>query len=169
VAGKRPNGTLHVLDMWSGKGVHPSEQVERFFEMHFRWMPDIHGVEAVAYQRALIGTIHEEMGRKAAIHGSKAFFEIIPILHGKTAKVPRIEGILAPRYRAGYITHQRYFPELVQEAVDWPNGKKDHMDATAMAIHLLNPVAFIGSPEDTSVLDGVSYREITDDWMQQCP
>ena len=81
----------------------------------------------------------------------------------------RVEGVLAPRYRAGYITHQRFFKEIVDEAIDWPNGKKDHLDAVAMAINLLNPGTTLPAPSDLSIIDGVSYKIIGEDWTRQCP
>jgi hypothetical protein len=49
--------------------------------------------------------------------------------------------VLAPRYAAGYITHQRRFVDLEGQLQDWPYGKVDGPDAVAMAITLLDPYA----------------------------
>lgn len=145
--GMTDKGQIHVLDQWSKVGAAPQEQVDEYFNMHFRWLPDFHGVEAVAYQRALIHLLQEEMFRRSATHGNLAFFSIQPIKHGKLGKVERVQGVLAPRYSAGYITHQRHFAHMYQEALDWPNGKKDHLDATAMMVTLLDPAASFAGPE----------------------
>jgi hypothetical protein len=168
VVGMTQFGQLHVLDMWSKVGASPRDQVDKYFEMHFRWFADRHGVESVAYQAALIHLLQEEMFRKSQSHGNSAYFAITPILH-KRKKVERIEGILGPRYAAGYITHQRYFPELYSEALDWPNGKRDNLDALAMAVSLLDPVAsFAGPPEDIT-LPPHEYKLIQEVHQTQCP
>lgn len=170
VTGITERGLLHVLDMHAEKGMHPRAQVDKYFELHFKWDVLLHGIESVAYQRALIHLMTEEMARKAQTFGSRAYFEIIPILHGKTGKVPRIEGILAPRYSAGYITHQRRFSPLESEAIDWPKGKKDNLDVVAMSIALLDPMAtFAGPPEDHIDLPRDAWAQIQDGWEAQCP
>lgn len=168
VVGMTKNGVVHVLDLWSKVGANPREQVDQYFRLHFQWWVELHGVEAVAYQAALIHLLTEEMARKSQGWGSRAFFAIQPLLHGKK-KAERIEGILAPRYAAGYITHQRRFFELESEALDWPNGKRDHLDAVAMAVGLLDPVAtFAGPPEDVTIPVG-DYRVIQEVHSAQCP
>lgn len=141
VTGMTEKGVIHILDFYADIGMSPRAQIDKFFELHFRWSPTQHGVEAVAYQKALIHLLREEMFRKAKTFGTKAYFEIQPILHGKTAKVQRVEGILAPRYSAGYVTHQRRFPLLEEQLFDWPNGKKDGPDVIAMGVSLLDPYA----------------------------
>ena len=149
VVGMSPRGIIHVLDVFMDRGLSPREQVDKFFELHFLWDCTKHGVEAVAYQKALIHLMREEMFRKGKLHGARSYFNIEPILHGKTGKVERVEGILSPRYAAGYITHQRRFPEYEEQLLDWPNGKKDGPDVVAMAVTLLDPVAaFAFDPEN---------------------
>src|SRR5215207_516164 len=168
VVGMTRHGQISVLDLWRKVGASPREQVDNYFRLHFLWFADVHGVEAVAYQAALIHLLTEEMARKSQVFGNRAYFGIKPITHGKK-KVERIEGILAPRYASGYITHQRHFPELVSEALDWPNGKRDTLDAVAMAVSLLDPVAtFAGPPEDIE-LPPSEYRLIQEVHSSQCP
>lgn len=137
VVGVDAKGRLHVLDTWGGIGVSPSDQVAKFFELHFKWDCTHHGVEAIAYQRALISLINEGMFEQSKKFGAKAYFEVTPITHGQTAKETRVEGILSPRYRAKYITHERRFIELESQLLDWPLSKKDYPDAVAMAVGLL--------------------------------
>lgn len=149
VVGMTNQGLIHVLDVFMQRGMTPREQIDKYFEMHFTWNCTRHGVESVAYQRALIHLLKEEMFRRGKVMGSTAYFEIEPILHGKTSKRERVEGVLAPRYAAGYVTHQRCFPDLEEQFLDWPNGKLDGPDVVAMAVTLLDPfAAFAYDPEN---------------------
>jgi len=141
VVGMTSRGILHVLDVYMERGMTPRKQIDKYFELHFLWDCNKHGIEAIAYQKALIHLMREEMFRMGKTFGSRAYFEIEPIKHGKTGKVERVEGVLSPRYAAGYITHQRRFPEYEEQLLDWPNGKKDGPDVVAMAITLLDPLA----------------------------
>lgn len=168
VAGMTRQGQIHVLDMWSKVGANPREQVDNFFRLHFLHFADLHGVEAVAYQAALIHLLTEEMARKSQVYGNRAYFGVKPITHGQR-KVERIEGILVPRYASGYITHQRRFQELESEALDWPNGKRDHLDALAMAVSLLDPVATFAGPPEEILLPASDYHYIQDVHSSQCP
>lgn len=148
VTGMTERGQHHVLECICQAGMPPREQIDRFFELVWKWRPTKCGVEAIAYQRALVHLIKEEQFRRSRMMGSVAFFEIIPIKHGKIAKTPRVEGVLSPRYMAGYITHQRRFVELEDQLLDWPHGKKDGPDAVAMAISLCDPYAAFAVPDE---------------------
>ncbi len=141
VTGITETGQHHVLEVDGARGMHPRAQIDKFFELKFRWDPTQCGIEAVAYQRALIHLVKEEMFRKAKTFGPKAYFEVTPILHGRQGKIPRVEGILAPRYAAGYISHQRVFPLLETQLIEWPKDKLDFPDVVAMCISLLDPFA----------------------------
>lgn len=168
VGGMTSRGFIHLLDQWSKVGASPRELVDEYFRLHFKWLPEKHGIEAIAYQAALVHLVREEQFRFAKTHGNLAYFPIIPITHGR-AKVERIEGVLSPRYAAGYVTHQRRFPEMESEAIDWPNGKRDHLDSWAMTVTLLDPVAsFAGPPQEIS-LPPSEWRDITDLHVSQCP
>lgn len=135
VVGMSERGRIGVLDTWAKVGATPREQVDMFFEMSARNNVILHGVESVAYQKALVHLIREEMFRKGR------YFEIQCITHGRTAKDERILGILQPRYANSYIIHARKFPELELQLLDYPRGKKDLPDVVAMAITLLDPYA----------------------------
>jgi hypothetical protein len=120
-----------------------------YFNLHFAWDCKRHGVEAISYQKALVHLLKSEMFRRSKQHGPRAYFEVDEITHGRKNKVERVEGILAPRYSAGYITHQRRFPDYESQLLDWPNGKKDGPDAVAMAVALLDPYAALSfDPEN---------------------
>lgn len=134
VVGIGQKGTIHVLEVWAKQGAGPREQIDTYFELASKWTCTLHGVESIAFQAALIHLMREEMFRK------RQYFEIIPITHSQK-KEERIEGILQPRYAAGYIHHNRHFPLLETQLQDWPSGKRDVPDALAMAISLLDPAA----------------------------
>ena len=139
-------GKLRVLDVWLKRGASPREQIDTYFELSLKWKCDLHGVEAISYQAALVHLLREEMFRK------KHYFEITSITHS-TKKTERVEGILQPRYANGYIEHRVQFPELEAQLLDCPNGKKDCPDAVAMAIALLDPVAAQAGMESGDLAD----------------
>lgn len=136
VTGMDDRGIHHVLDVMMKRGVPPREQVDLIFRYSTTFFPvHFHGIEAVAFQRALIHLVQEEMFSR------NHYFEVVPILHGATGKVERVEGILQPRYAAGYMRHSRQFPEYEKQLLDWPRGKRDGPDVVAMAISLCDPAA----------------------------
>ncbi len=141
VVGMTAKGRIHILDVWGKVGALPREQVDKYFEMAKRWDCNIHGVEAIAYQTALVHLLREEMFRRGQ------YFEIKEIKH-KTKKTERIEGVLQPRFAAKYIRFQRNFPQLESQLLDWPNGGFDYADATAMAVTLLDPSAHLAASPD---------------------
>jgi len=142
VVGMEENGLIHILDFFMERGMTPRAQIDKFFELKVKWECNLAGIEAVAYQKALIHLVREEMFRKAKWYGDLAYFEVQPIIHNNEKdKITRVQGVLAPRYAAGYITHQRRFPDLEAQLQDWPYGKLDGPDAVAMAITLLDPHA----------------------------
>jgi len=141
VAGICDQGYIQVLESWGKQGASPREQVDKYFELFLLFRPQKCGVESISYQAALVHLLREEMFRR------KVYFEITPITHTQR-KTERIEGVLQPRYANGYIRHQRRFPELETQLLDWPNGKRDYPDALAMAVSLLDDYAGIVAGDD---------------------
>jgi len=154
VAGIEKGGNKHCIDLFAKKGMDPAEQVEKFFELHEQWMVKIpapfrrHGVEAIAYQQALVHLILGEQYSRSQKLGMDAYFEVTPIVHGKTGKEARVQGILKPLLYAGKLTFNGVFPELETQLTEWPNGKKDAPDVLAMAITLLDPFASLNTSLD---------------------
>jgi hypothetical protein len=149
VVGMLESGQIQIQDVQLFRGYHPKEQVDKYFELHFAYDCNRHGVETVAYQKALVHLLREEMFRKGKTFGPAAYFEVEPVTHGRVSKEERIEGILGPRYAAGYITHDHSFTEYELQLLDYPTGKKDGPDVVAMAIALLDPyAAFAFDPEN---------------------
>lgn len=142
--GIAPGGLITVLDFWAERGASPRTLVDKFFEFYNTWKPSFAGIEAIAYQAALIHSVREEMFRK------KTYFELTPITHSRQdgSKLERVEGILRPRFINGYVAFARQFPILEAQLLDWPMGKKDGPDVLAMGIALLDPVAAMAADED---------------------
>lgn len=147
VVGIEPGGNKHVLDFYSQKGMDPADQADKWFEFHMKWLADFppemqrHGIEAMQYQRALLPTFRTQMYARSRTLGSKVYHEIIPIFHGKVAKLTRVQGILKPLVWSGHITFQERWPALHTQLVDWPNGLLDGPDVVSMAVALLDPYA----------------------------
>jgi hypothetical protein len=133
VAGRhRDSGALWFLDEWGGVGKSPTQKLDALFEYHRKWQTTHNGIEAVAYQAALLHLAREKMAKE------RYFFIITPIRPGsKQTKAERIVGTLSPRYKANFIYHQRPLAKLESGLMDWPNGRKDFADAAAMALNLL--------------------------------
>lgn len=159
VVGITERGQVHVLEAWGKRGMTPRDQIDKFFELNSIWHPTHRGVEANAYQKSLVFQIKAEQFLMAKQYGSIAYFDIHPIIHS-TAKMQRIKGILAPRYRAGYITHQRRFVELEQQLIDYPGKYDDFPDVIAMCITLLDPYAALGTAPESYEADVFKNLEL---------
>jgi hypothetical protein len=131
-------GRIFVLEIWGKQGATPRETIDNFFRMHIRWACRKAGVEANAYQAALVHIMREEMFRK------KHYFEVEAV-HHHTKNEERIDGILQPRYASGYIWHRERFPELETQLLDFTPGVEgrhdDYPTAVAGAVALLDPFA----------------------------
>lgn len=161
VVGMEHSGILHLLDFYMKRGMSPREQIDKFFELKVFWQCTHAGVEAIAYQKALVHLMKEEMFRKSREYGDAAYFEITPITYNNDKdKLTRVQGVLGPRYAAGYVTHQHRFPDLEGQMEDWPLGKLDGPDAVSMAVTLLDPAAGAALP------GGLGGRlEDSDEWV----
>ena len=157
VVGITTKGKIGVIDIWGKRGASPREQVDMYFNMVAMHTPDRHGVEAIAYQAALVHLLREEMFRR------KMYFEIEEIKH-KTRKQERILGVLQPRYAARYVFHARPFPKLEQQLLDF-NGKNhdDYPDAVAMAVSLLDPYAAQAADPDIDLAKD-EYKSLEDEF-----
>lgn len=141
VGGRKENGALWVLDVWGGLGITPRQIVDKIFEWQEIFQTHKNGIEAQQYQKALIFLMREEMARR------QRFFHIVPIVQGPDVrKDDRISGILQPRYANGYVRHSKPLPALESQLQDFPNGKKDYADATAMMFSLLGETQALAAP-----------------------
>lgn len=169
VVGITTKGLCHVLDYFGKVGMSPSDQIEKFFELHALWTPTHHGIESNAYQKSLVYQVKAEMFDRSKTLGPLAYFDITPITN-KAAKPLRIKGTLAPRYRSGYVTHQRRFPQLETQLIEYPGKHDDGPDVIAMCIQLLDPFSGFYATEES--IQGETMKsidlEIGTDW-RACP
>lgn len=143
VGGRHESGALWVLDVWGGLGKKPHEIVEQLFKFQRDYQLHKCGIESQQYQKALVYLMQEEMARR------QLFFIVTPIIHANDqTKDDRISGILQPRYWNGYVRHRKPLPLLEDQLMDFPNGKKDYADATAMMMSLLGETAMLATPAD---------------------
>lgn len=157
VAMSLKTGKHYVLEMWGKQGAAPREQVNMFFSLSKKWNVKHHGVEAIAFQAALVHLLREDMYRQGH------YFEITEIKHS-AKKAERILGILQPRYANGYIIHTHRFTRLETQLLDFPAGKDDDPDALSMAISLLDPYA-AAAADDTIDLGADEYEPL-EEWRQ---
>lgn len=166
VAGIEAGGHKHVLETFGKVGMDPTEQIEKFFELHFRWLrhlpPEMqkHGIEAIAFQRVLIPMVRMKQVEFSQPHtlsdgtrmpgwGTQAYFEVLPIFHGRTEKTARIKGIMKPLIWAGQVSFETRHAATHTQFTDFPNGSLvDIPDVCAMAIALLDPYVTLGLGED---------------------
>lgn len=168
VAGMTDRGIIHFFDVQLERGMSPREQVDRYFElaMKYECSADMHGVESIAYQAALIHLLWEEMARK------KWFFTPVKITHKDYSqeqrnKIARIRATLQPRYASGYVSHQMHMPQYEAQLLDFPRGKKDGPDVASMCVGLLDPVAGSAGGEDTFEDEYEPLEEVFGgDWRQ---
>lgn len=166
VAGMTDKGIIHFFEVHLERGMSPRDQVDKYFELAkmYRCHPDMHGVESIAFQAALIHLLREEMFRK------KWYFEPKKITHKDLSheqrnKIARIRGILQPRYASGYVTHQRHIPNYEAQLLDFPRGKRDGPDVASMVVTMLDEVAGVAGGQDTYEDQYEPLEEIFDgDW-----
>lgn len=152
-------GRIWKLDEWAKIGATPRDIIDTFFTLRRRWgFPRHNGVESNAYQAALVHLLREEMFRK------RDYFEVVAV-NNQTKKELRIQGVLQPRYSAGYVWHVRRFPEYETQLLDWPNPQRfDRADAMAGAIALLDPHAAEAAGEDLGRDQYGSLDDELPDW-----
>lgn len=181
VVGIEPTGGKHVIHVEGKRAMPFEEQVDTFFRLHFQYLAHLplemqrHGVESVAYQKALHSTIKTQQfvrSRKVIEHGPfagqiagmKAYFEVEAITHGKTGKNERIKGILKPLYHAGAITFERVFTDLEEQLFDYPAGNDDFPDVVTMAVKQLDPFAALGAMEEGQDMTKDNAEPLPDDF-----
>lgn len=111
----------------------PSETIERIFEFVLKYGVKKVGIESVAYQRALISILDEEIKKRGI------FFEVVPI-HPSKDKFTRTIA-LQPRWESGNLLLKQGMVELEDELARFPVGEHDDLlDALAMQLNIIQPV-----------------------------
>lgn len=106
--------------------ITPTQIIDKMFEIHNQFNCQIIGVEDVAYQRALLYMLDEEMRRRG---------KLIPVKGVRPStsksKETRIMGLI-PRFEWGRIFLARGLTDFETELLQFPRGKHDdEIDALA--------------------------------------
>lgn len=116
--------------------VNPSELVDLMFRLNKEFKPQGIGIETIAYQKALIYFLADEMRRRN---------EIIPIKDIKypttNSKQTRILS-LVPRIEFGHLYLNRGLNDLELELLQFPRGSHDDL------IDALNSIDYLAFPPD---------------------
>ncbi len=112
----------------------PTQTVNVIFELCEMFKPRLIGIEEVAYQKALIYLIHEEMNKRG---------QFIPITGVKPptdkTKEMKILSVLVPRLEYGRIFFNQGLHDLEHELLTFPRGSHDDiLDALASCDELMS-------------------------------
>lgn len=139
VAARNPEGKIFVLEAYSEKG-SPSEIVAKIMELHRKWSPRMVFVEAISYQKALIGWVEEQQLR------SGYCFAIRPVHPGGQGKEERIRS-LEPYARQGLIHLRMDQVKLLDQFINFPLGKLvDMIDAMSYLPTRFIPIENMDEP-----------------------
>jgi predicted phage terminase large subunit-like protein len=110
----------------------PTEIVNSMFELQKQYKCDVMGIEDVAYQKALLYLLDEEMRRRELAGHSDAILPVFGIRPGNDeTKAMRIKA-LVPRYYWRRVFHKPGLDDLEKEMLQFPRGKHDDIiDALA--------------------------------------
>jgi predicted phage terminase large subunit-like protein len=119
VVGVNAGGHWFVLDSWAERK-RPIDCIDAIFRLCAKWRPLIVGIEAVAYQAALLDFLSKEMPAR------NLFFRIEPLKAAKKKEL-RIETALQPRFAV----HSLWFPALTP----WVSGIEEELLAFPHGLH----------------------------------
>lgn len=140
VAGITPLSKIIVRETWSARQGDPHALIEQILEMAYRWQPRIIGIEAVAYQQALLPWMERVMAMR------HVWYVVVPLHPDRNEKKDQRIQSLQPYARAGQLYVQHGMLELIEEYEFFPKGKtKDLLDALAYAVRLLIPQTSTGT------------------------
>ena len=100
----------------------PTQVVELVFDIQTFYKPLVIGIESVAFQKALLFMVHEEMQRRGQV------VPVTPILHGNDrSKELRIQGALVARMEWGFIHFAKgeAMDHLKREMLQFPRAAHD--------------------------------------------
>lgn len=157
VLGLYAGGHFQIETVEGFKGLTPQEARDKIFSLRNLWsepdMPFLVGVEAVAYQEALLDLLTEEMAKR------NDYFLVEKLRFG-TEKKARILGQLQPRYASHVLHHRREFPVYETQMKEFPSGHDDLLDAVAMGLFMLQ--AYLSSANEKELdnsEDGSYYKD----------
>ena len=122
---EKDNHMAYILDTFKDRIDFPM-QVEKIAEWHAKYRPDAIGVEATAYQRALV----QQLERLPTM------VPVVPVF-SKGKKTERIMG-MTPLFRTGRVRIHRRHRDFIDQWVSYDttlkNPKDDILDATELAL-----------------------------------
>lgn len=132
--GMSPGSRLFVLETWAGRQGDPFKVIDQLLEMAYRWQPRVIGIEAVAYQAALLPFMERVM------HERHIWYSVLPLHPDRNEKKESRIKSLQPFFRTGQIYLQRGMLDLIEEYETFPYGRtNDLLDALAHAIRMVVP------------------------------
>lgn len=131
-----PSGNWYV-ELAQRYRVNPTELIDLVFRLNKEFKPNGIGIETIAFQKALIYFMAEEMRRRN---------EVIPIKDikypGQNSKQTRILS-LVPRFEFGRVYFNRGLTDLELELLQFPRGSHDDL------IDALNSIDYLAfAPDD---------------------
>ena len=140
-AGISPGNRVFVLETWAGRQGDPYKIIDQMLAMAYRWQPRVIGIEAIAYQQALLPFMERIMKTR------HIWYSVIPLHPDRNEKKESRIKSLQPFFRTGQIYIQRGMLELIEEYETFPNGRtNDLLDALANAVRLLVPQQMPSAP-----------------------
>ena len=126
------NGRRYILDLSRARR-NPNELVDDIFKAVARYQPNSLGIEAVAYQQALVVMLENERKLREIPPDAVKVVEI----HTRQNKELKIAGRLQPMLEAGLICVPRgasWLPAFRDELASFPDGEHDDMIDTVSMV-----------------------------------
>lgn len=123
----------YIVDITVGR-LDPLQTIDALFNVYERFRPVRVGIETVAYQKALMYFLREEMKRR------QSYMPLVE-LKATTKKELRIRGLI-PLYKTGVIHHRKGVENnlLEEELLTFPMGIHDDvLDALAYCLDMVKP------------------------------
>ena len=136
--GMSPSARIFVLEYWVGRQGDPGKLIETMLDMAYEWNPRAIGIEAIAYQQALLPFTQRIMQQRGK------FWSIIPLKPDRNTRTSekKNQRILSmqPYFQAGQIFIQKGMLDLIEEYETFPLGRTvDLLDAMAYAVRMVVP------------------------------
>lgn len=160
VGGMDSEGVFHIVHNVAGRW-GSKEIIDHIFEVHEQYEPDLFLFEDGQIMKTIYPFLEEEMIKRQMFINLTTFTPV-------TDKPSRARGFQA-RMKTGTVrfdTKAEWFPELKNEMVTFPRGKKDdRVDSTASLAFLLNKMQVSETEEELAEAEAV-YEETMERLMQ---
>lgn len=139
--------------------ISPTEIVDLVFKLHEQFSPNVIGIEAVAYQKALFYFINEEMRRRNVLLPLKDV--VPPTTKTKEARILS----LVPRIEWGHMHFNQGLQDLELEMMQFPRGVHDDLIDSLASIEY---IASTPAPERQELKElGPHHPDYEKYWLQQ--